>query len=66
MLAEPGSPTYNREYVRLCYVSFLLRQPDADGWDAWTNYLNSHPGDYNTIVNGFIYSVEYRARFGTP
>ncbi|MGI9108232.1 MAG: DUF4214 domain-containing protein, partial [Pyrinomonadaceae bacterium] len=64
LLANPGSPEYNREYARLCYTSFLLRQPDQGGWDAWTNYLNSHPGDYDTVVHGFIYSIEYRARFG--
>lgn len=66
LLANPGSPEYNREYVRLCYTSFLLREPEQGGWDAWTNYLNNHPGDYNTIVHGMIYSAEYRARFGPP
>lgn len=64
LLANPGSPEYNREYVRLCYTSFLMRPPDAGGWDGWTNYLNSHPGDYNTVIWGFIYSNEYRRRFG--
>jgi len=27
-------------------------------------YLATHPGDYYTMVNGFLYSGEYRLRFG--
>jgi hypothetical protein len=65
-LANPGSHQYNREYVRLCYTSFLGRGPDQGGWDGWTNYIDNHPGDYNTLVGGFIDSTEYRSRFGTP
>ncbi|HKO43546.1 MAG TPA: DUF4214 domain-containing protein [Pyrinomonadaceae bacterium] len=65
-LANPGSHTYNREYVRLCYTSFLGRGPDQPGWDGWTNYIDSNPGEYNNLVGGFINSYEYRNRFGTP
>ncbi len=61
-LANPGSHEYNREYVRLCYEAFLDRSPDQPGWDGWTNYLDSHPGDYNPLVGGFINSNEYRTR----
>ena len=65
-LVNPGSHEYNREYVRLCYTSFLQRNPDAGGWDAWTNYIDANPGQYDTLVGGFIDSIEYRSRFGPP
>jgi hypothetical protein len=65
-LANPGMHEYNQEYVRLCYTSFLQRTPEQEGWDGWTNYLDAHPGEYDTIVGGFINSIEYRGRFGTP
>lgn len=63
-LANYGSDEYNREYVRLCYVAFLNRQPGNGEDQGWVNYINSHPGDYNTLVGGFINSIEYRSRFG--
>lgn len=62
-LANPGSHEYNREYVRLCYEAFLNRGPDGPGWDGWTNYLDTHPGEYANLVGGFINSTEYRNRF---
>lgn len=65
-LNNPGSPEYNQEYVRLCYVSFLQRQPVGGEEQGWINYINSHPWDYNTLVGGFINSQEYRLRFGPP
>lgn len=65
-LANPGTHTYNREYVRLCYLKFLGRPPEPPGWDGWTNYIDGHPGEYSNLVGGFINSGEYRGRFGTP
>jgi hypothetical protein len=64
MTHPPGSAgfnaaEYNRRFVFWCYDRFLGRPPDAPGWDAWTNYLNS-TGDYATVIHGFIYSSEYR------
>jgi len=29
------------------------------------NYLNAHPGDFRTMINGFLNSTEYRLRFGS-
>jgi hypothetical protein len=66
LLTSPDSHIRNREYVRLCYVSFLGRPPDQTGWNNWTDYLDSNPGGYNHVVGGFIYSWEYRGRFGNP
>ena len=62
-LANPGSHTYNREYVRLCYDAFLNRPAEPAGWDGWTNYIDSHPREYSNLVGGFINSTEYRNRF---
>jgi subtilisin family serine protease len=58
-----GSQAYNEEYVRLLYVCYLQRNPEPGGFDAWLNYINTHPGDYDNLVGGFINSVEYRLRF---
>jgi hypothetical protein len=65
LLANPGTDTYNREYVRLCYVAFLGRQPSGGEDQGWVDYLNG-TGDYDTLVGGFINSIEYRSRFGPP
>lgn len=60
----PDTAAYNAEYVRQLYLVYLQREPDAGGYNAWLNYINTHPGDYDTLVHGFIYSSEYRRRFG--
>lgn len=52
----------NREFVRLCYVVYLQREPDQAGWDFWTNTLN-RDRDYKAVVGAFIASSEYRQRF---
>jgi hypothetical protein len=73
-LRNPNPPPQynNREFVRLCYLVFLQRNPDPGGWDHWTWVLNNctaaNPSNssqcYNEIIRGFINSGEYRARFG--
>lgn len=55
---------YNRAFVAMEYFGYLRRDPEPDGYNAWLNYLNTHPGDYRTMVWGFVYSQEYRRRFG--
>lgn len=55
----------NAEFVRLCFVTYLQRDPDQGGYDQWLSYLNS-TGDYNGVINGFIASAEYRTRFDPP
>lgn len=64
-LQNPGTPEYNQEFVRQCYLVFLRRNPDAGGFNAWLNYFNS-TGDEHGVVHGFIYSDEYWRRFGQP
>ncbi|HEX8068962.1 MAG TPA: DUF4214 domain-containing protein, partial [Pyrinomonadaceae bacterium] len=51
-------------FVAAQYYGFLRRAPDTGGFDNWVNYLTSHPGDFRTMVNGFMNSTEYRLRFG--
>ncbi|MDD2547572.1 MAG: Ig-like domain-containing protein, partial [Burkholderiaceae bacterium] len=38
LFPQPGS---NRDFVRTVYVNSFGREPDAGGWDYWTNRLNS-------------------------
>ena len=69
-----GTDSYNREFVRQCYYRYLRRRCDPAvcdpiGFNFWVNNLNSdYPvygnGAYDNIVNAFILSTEYRARFG--
>jgi hypothetical protein len=53
-------------FVASQYYGYLRRVPDAGGFNDWVNYLNAHPGDFRTMVNGFMNSIEYRLRFGPP
>jgi hypothetical protein len=64
--AEVGSRMYNDAFVLMEYFGYLRRDAEATGLQAWLAYLNAHPGDYRTMVRGFINSVEYRKRFGDP
>jgi hypothetical protein len=59
-----NAATLNRAFVLAEYFGYLRRDPDAAGFNAWLNYLNAHPGDFRTMVNGFVNSIEYRLRFG--
>jgi hypothetical protein len=65
----PGvSPDFdNREFVRLCYVIYLQRDPDQAGWDHWTNDLDNDIANgvgYDHLIKAFLVSPEYRGRFG--
>ncbi|HEV2801213.1 MAG TPA: DUF4394 domain-containing protein [Pyrinomonadaceae bacterium] len=57
---------YDDAFVAMQYFGYLQRDPDEDGFINWTTYLKNHPGDFRTMVHGFVNSVEYRARFGKP
>jgi hypothetical protein len=57
---------YHDAFVLMEYYGYLRRDPEAAGFNAWLNYLNAHPGDWRTMVRGFVNSVEYRKRFGNP
>jgi len=66
MANPPGSPgfnpaVYNRAFVKYCYIYYLGRNPmdDIEGWNFWTNDLNSN-GDYFHMIDAFQVSSEYR------
>ncbi|PWT89141.1 MAG: hypothetical protein C5B55_11885, partial [Blastocatellia bacterium] len=56
---------FNPAFVAMQYYGYLRRTPEPAGYNAWLAYLNAHPTDYRTMVNGFLNSVEYQLRFGT-
>jgi hypothetical protein len=53
-------------FVGSQYYIYLRRTPDTPGFVSWTNFLATHPGDFRTMVDGFLNSPEYRLRFGPP
>ncbi|PYS93236.1 MAG: TIGR03118 family protein [Acidobacteria bacterium] len=59
-----NATTLNRAFVLAEYFGYLRRDPEAAGFNAWLNFLTAHPGDFRTMVNGFVNSLEYRQRFG--
>ena len=52
-------------FVASQYYGYLRRTPEPQGFTNWVNYLNAHPGDFRTMINGFMNSTEYRLRFGS-
>ena len=57
---------YNGAFVAIQYYGYLRRTPETGGYNMWLNYLNAHPGDSREMLRGFVDSIEYRSRFGTP
>lgn len=62
---------FYRGFVAMQYFGYLRRDPDQAGYDDWVDVLEHGrgsiaPGDYRHLIFGFIYSVEYRERFGQP
>jgi uncharacterized protein (TIGR03118 family) len=56
--------TFNRAFVLAEYFGYLRRDPDTAGFNMWIAFLAANPGDFRTMVNGFVNSAEYRQRFG--
>ncbi|HSE16433.1 MAG TPA: Calx-beta domain-containing protein [Pyrinomonadaceae bacterium] len=53
-----------RAFVAMQYFGYLRRDPDAIGYDNWVNTLTADPSNVRHMIFGFIYSDEYRHRFG--
>ena len=53
-------------FVTIEYFGYLGRDPDTIGYQNWVNTLTSDPNNYRHMIFGFIYSTEYRQRFGQP
>jgi photosystem II stability/assembly factor-like uncharacterized protein len=50
--------------VSIQYFGFLRRDPDTIGYQNNVNTLNANPGNLRHMIFIFIYSTEYRSRFG--
>jgi len=56
----------NEAFVAMCYFNYLKRDPDSEGYNHWLQILNNSSSGQTEVIKGFIYSGEYRARFGQP
>jgi hypothetical protein len=55
---------FNRAFVAMQYFGYLRRDPDTIGFQNWLNTLNADPSNFRHMIFGFIFSTEYRQRFG--
>jgi hypothetical protein len=53
-----------RAFVAMQYFGYLRRDPDTIGYDNWVNTLTADPSNFRHVIFGFLYSDEYRRRFG--
>ena len=58
-----------RAFVAMQYFGYLLRDPEDAGYNDWVDVLTNgrgpiQPGDFHHLIFGFVWSVEYRQRFG--
>ncbi|HEY0098419.1 MAG TPA: DUF4214 domain-containing protein, partial [Pyrinomonadaceae bacterium] len=61
---DVNAKEFNEAFVAMQYFGYLRRDPDAQGYQNWLNYLNANPTDFRTMVRGFLNSNEYLLRFG--
>jgi hypothetical protein len=64
-----GTRAYNEAFVEQCYLRYLQRPPDAEGFQFWAGKLNRRVPqvgdvDYSEMIRAFIVSGEYRGRLG--
>jgi hypothetical protein len=55
---------FNRAFVSMQYFGYLRRDPDTVGFQNWLNTLNANPSNFRHMIFGFLFSTEYRQRFG--
>jgi hypothetical protein len=55
---------FNRAFVSMQYFGYLRRDPDATGFQNWVNTLTADPSNSRHMIFGFLFSAEYRQRFG--
>jgi subtilisin family serine protease len=55
---------FNRAFVAMQYFGYLRRDPDTVGFQNWLNTLNADPSNFRHMIFGFLFSTEYRQRFG--
>ena len=54
---------YTEAFVIMQYFGYLRRDADIS-YLQWIQTMNQSNGDYRTMINGFLNSLEYRNRFG--
>jgi hypothetical protein len=57
-----GDKYFVEAFVVMQYFGYLRRNPDSFYKD-WIAIMNQDPNNYRNMVNGFMNSTEYRARF---
>ena len=60
---------FYRAFVAMQYFGYLRRDGEQAGYDDWVDVLTNGrgsipPGDFRHLIFGFVYSEEYRLRFG--
>jgi Calx-beta domain len=53
-----------RAFVSMQYFGYLRRDPDTVGFNNWVNTLTADPNNFRHMIFGFLFSTEYRSRFG--
>jgi hypothetical protein len=62
--AVVGDRFFNRAFVAMQYFGYLRRDPDTIGFQNWVDTLNADPSNFRHMIFGFLFSTEYRQRFG--
>ena len=53
-----------RAFVAMQYFGYLRRDPDSIGYNNWVTTLTADPSNFRHMIFGFLFSNEYRGRFG--
>lgn len=53
-----------RAFVAMQYFGYLRRDPDTIGYNNWVTTLTADPSNFRHMIFGFLFSTEYRGRFG--
>jgi uncharacterized repeat protein (TIGR01451 family) len=53
-----------RAFVAMQYFGYLRRDPDTVGYNNWVTTLTNDPSNFRHMIFGFLFSNEYRGRFG--
>jgi hypothetical protein len=53
-----------RAFVAMQYFGYLRRDPDTIGYSNWVATLTADPNNFRHMIFGFVFSDEYRHRFG--
>ena len=53
-----------RAFVAMQYFGYLRRDPDTVGYNNWVTILTADQSNFRHMIFGFLFSTEYRGRFG--